>query len=172
MYIFITILISLSTALLSAYLTDRYAKKRAKSEQLSQLQATKLAIHAELQAVLNLYEPYKLSPNLPQSGDDIKVIRISSKYNTVYRNNADKLGLMERNVVESVVTAYTLMEAFIDTLSLLASRWESMVTAERSNADISLYRQDMLACYQVAYEQQTITLRAIRKAIQILKGED
>lgn len=166
--IIIALTSSLSTAILAHFFTNYRANVKAKIT----IESTKLAILAELQAVLNLYEPYKLSPNIPQSGDDIKVIHISSKYNTVYRNNADKLGLMERNVVESVVTAYTMMEAFIDALSLLACRWESMVAAERSNADISLYRQDMLACYQAAYEQQATTLNAIHKAIQTLKGED
>lgn len=77
MYIFITILISLSTALLSAYLTDRYAKSRAKSEQMSEVKATKLAICIELQTVLNLYESFTLSHDQPKNGDDIKAVRIS-----------------------------------------------------------------------------------------------
>lgn len=61
----------MSTALLSAYLTDRYAKSRAKSEQMSEVKATKLAICIELQTVLNLYESFTLSPDEPKNGDDL-----------------------------------------------------------------------------------------------------
>lgn len=171
MYIFITILISLSTALLSAYLTDRYAKSRAKSEQMSEVKATKLAICIELQTVLNLYESFKLSPDEPKNGDDIKAVRISYKYNTVYSHNADKLGLMDKKVIESVVTAYTYLASFIDTLTVLADRWEEMIQAERLNQDTRLYWQDVKDCHKLAYAQQETTLGAIHKAIAALRED-
>lgn len=171
MYIFITILISLSTALLSAYLTDRYAKSRAKSEQMSEVKATKLAICIELQTVLNLYESFTLSPDQPKNGDDIKAVRISYKYNTVYSHNADKLGLMDKKVIESVVTAYTYLASFIDTLTVLADRWEEMIQAERLNQDTSLYWQDVKNCHKLAYAQQETTLGAIHQAIAALRED-
>ena len=156
---------------MSAYLTDRYAKSRTKSEQLSQLQATKLAISAELQTVLNLYESFTLSLDEPKNGDDIKAVRISYKYNTVYSHNADKLGLMDKKVIESVVTAYTYLASFIDTLTVLADRWEEMIQAERLNQDTSLYWQDVKDCHKLAYAQQETTLGAIHKAIAALRED-
>lgn len=159
------------SAVISAWFTNVYAEQRDYKRQQSQLQATRLAICIELQAVLNLYESFKLSPDEPKNGDDIKAVRISYKYNTVYSHNADKLGLMDKKVIESVVTAYTYLASFIDTLTVLADRWEEMIQAERLNQDTRLYWQDVKDCHKLAYAQQETTLGAIHKAIAALRED-
>lgn len=146
------------SAVISAWFTNVYAEQRDYKRQQSQLQATRLAIYIELQAVLNLYESFKLSPDEPKNGDDIKAVRISYKYNTVYGHNADKLGLMDKKVIESVLT-------------VLADRWEEMIQAERLNQDTSLYWQDVKDCHKLAYDQQETTLVAIHKAIAALRED-
>ena len=70
-----------------------------RKKRISEITQVKLAILTELQTVLNLYESFKLSPDEPKNGDDIKAVRISYKYNTVYSHNADKLGLMDKKVI-------------------------------------------------------------------------
>lgn len=137
----------------------------------SELKKVCLAISVELQTVLNLYESFKLSPDEPKNGDDIKAVRISYKYNTVYSHNADKLGLMDKKVIKSVVTAYTYLASFIDTLTVLADRWEEMTQAERLNQDTNLYWQDVKNCHKLAYAQQETTLGAIHQAIAALRED-
>lgn len=142
-----------------------------RKKRISEITQVKLAILTELQTVLNLYESFKLSPDEPKNGDDIKAVRISYKYNTVYSHNADKLGLMDKKVIESVVTAYTYLASFIDTLTVLADRWKEMIQAERLKQDTSLYWQDVKDCHKLAYAQQETTLDAIHKAVATLKEE-
>ena len=64
---------------------------------------------------------------------------------------------IRKKVVESVVTAYTYLASFIDTLTVLADRWEEMIQAERLNQDTSLYWQDVKDCHKLAYDQQETT---------------
>ena len=164
------ILTAFATAVMSTFFNVIKDVSFIHKNQKTETARVKLAIATELQAILDLYEPIKLKKSPPTSGDDIKVIRINSDYNTVYRNNADKLGLMDKNVVKTVVTAYTLMNAFIDTLSVLAYRWESMVAAQRAGQDTTIYFEDVQTCHEIAYEQQETTLTAINNAITALNG--
>ena len=164
------LIIALASAVLTNILSYLFTVHRTNVQTKETINSTKLAIATELQAIRDLYEPIKLKKSPPMSGDDIKVIRINSDYNTVYRNNADKLGLMDKNVVKTVVTAYTLMNAFIDTLSVLAYRWESMVAAQRAGQDTTIYFEDVQTCHEIAYEQQETTLTAINNAITALNG--
>lgn len=78
---------------------------------------------------------------------------------------------MDKKVIESVVTAYTYLASFIDTLTVLADRWEEMIQAERLNQDTSLYWQDVKDCHKLAYDQQETTLVAIHKAIAALRED-
>lgn len=148
--IIIALTSSLSTAVLAHFFTIYRVHQKSKNT----IKSTKLAIQTELQTVLNLYESFKLSPDEPKNGEDIKAVRISYKYNTVYSHNADKLGLMDKKVIESVVTAYTYLASFIDTLTVLADRWEEMIQAERLKQDTILYWQDVKDCHKLAYDQQ------------------
>lgn len=129
----------------------------------------KSALAAELTALLQTYLPLSISVNPPQADSDVKVISLSANYTTVYANNAEKLGLLDKQVSKSVVIAYTNIAALMDTLKIYAQRWECMVAAERDSRPLAIYWQDVNECHRLAYEQQIKTLQAINEAIEKLR---
>ena len=135
-----------------------------------EIKSLKLALKTELQTLQAIYYQLKISDNPPKNGDDIKVISLQSQYTTVYERNAGRIGMLEPDVAEAVVTAYVYVDAFMDTLRVYGQRWEAMIAYERAGKKTywEYYRSDINRCFLSIHESQEKTREVISRAIDKL----
>lgn len=145
-------------------------KSKQKANEQHQIDCLKLALKKELQTIQALYYQLKLSDEPPKDGDDIKIISLQSHYTTVYEKNADKIGMLEPETAEAIVTAYTYIAAFMDTLRVYGQRWEAMIAYERTDqkAYWEYYMNDVKRCYTFAMDEEKVARDVIANAIDKL----
>jgi len=85
----------------------------------------------ELKSLRDMYSLKRLKEGLPQDGPDIPVGFIGENYLAVYDHLIEKLGVLENEDVVKLNAFYLNLKMLVDSLKILAERWERYVMFKR-----------------------------------------
>lgn len=90
-----------------------------------------ITLSSEIKAFKTVYDndrySYRLKKDPPQNGTDIKIVRLECNYVVTFDNNTDKLGLLDEEDISEIISFYMELKSLIDTLMVLATRWERYI---------------------------------------------
>lgn len=153
------------------YIREEWISKPKQKKREQKKLAT--ALYAESESLMTLYEPNKLENKVPENGSDIKNVRISCNYIAVFENNTDKIGILNTADIKSIIDLYITIKALIDTLLVLADRWELHATSSRhpqqfNSNELDMQLEDVRNTYKIALQYQTIVFELYPKVKKVL----
>lgn len=170
--IVITALVSTMFAFIANYWREKHfleVKRQASRQRLV------AALKTELETLLEIYEPLRISAEPPKDGPDIKVSYLTStNYTIVYANNTGNIGLLTPPTIKAIVTAYTNIAALMDGLTVYSARWEKLISSQRDGLApdvIEASKRDVDATHDEVFRQQEKTLAAVHLALSCLEKE-
>lgn len=165
--LFLTITVPpILTSFFTSYLSAHFLKKNDndnKTENLNkERQNLAKALHTEIFILVKMYEEIRLPENPPKTGDEIKVAYISQNYISVYENNLNKIGILDKDDIPKIIEFYMCVKYLIDSLQLLSKRWEVFTQYQRKNQqlneqqnqELNLKYVDVCKVYQAAREAE------------------
>ncbi|WP_196603466.1 hypothetical protein [Pectinatus haikarae] len=154
---------------------DRGKEKKDLKQNRSKLAK---ALYSEIKAFIDMYQEYKLTKKLPQNGDDIKIVRLECNYVVTFDNNTDKLGILDEDDIPRIIFFYMQLKSLIDTLMVLAERWEKYASYCNANApttqakDITIVRilkKNIDDTHKLAFNIQEKVLKDAGEALSALE---
>lgn len=103
------------------------------------------ALHSEISTLIDLYRKNPVSPDTPRQGSDIRIVHLNCNYISVFENNTDKLGLLDKDDISSIITLYIHIKGLMDTLIVFATRWDTYALYSRSAQNEPNYERENAA---------------------------
>lgn len=123
---------------------------KAKKQTIETKKRLARALNAELKTLLFIYDKSKLDQWDDTKPVQTKIAKIDFNYLIVFESNTDKLGLFDSDEIDEIVKFYTFLKSFIETLQVLAMRWEEYARYSRvshPNIPHELYLQEKQFLY-------------------------
>lgn len=133
----------------------------------------------ELKSLRDMYSLKRLKEGLPQDGPDIPVGFIGENYLAVYDHLIEKLGVLDDEDVVKLNAFYLNLKMLVDSLKILAERWERYVMFKRYppidkqrneiEIEINIRYDDVCRTYLEAFDIQEKAMNGFDEIITMLE---
>lgn len=156
--VMITVLASLTTFVFAVVLFAVKSWWTNKEQKQRSRQNLAKAIHSELSALMEIYKQMELSETPPKSGEDLTIAHLTQNYISVYENNLDKIGILDKDDIEVIIKLYIGIKGLIDSHIYLAKRWEMYAQYTREPNKIrqeeDLKKEDVNSAHRAVFRYQ------------------